>query len=591
VTDRLSGINLPTHGPYSDYNAALGECYPDIMWGDLGGAEAMWDAGKLPFIHYMFKTGTEEATIQNIAAGMFDEQIEAALRNLKAACDAGMKAVLVPYPEMNGNWCVYATDDYSTSDFIVAWYNFVHIADDIGLDESMVKFCWAPNDTGWKTLADWYPGDGYVDIVGASAYNWGGIFPNEPWESFAELADRFVNEVRPFTDKPIVITQTGALNGTGQKEWLDGMVQYVNDYTNISGVIYYDEMMFALDEDCDWNEQTAILNNTRPDHWFEEDTMAQHTSMLWLPDALRGAGINVIELDGWDEAQGNYYWTDLPGGHQGYGEEPTCYMIHHTASSSAHPEVKNSSGTWSKANCWAGLWRDGRLYQSGSGTPTIIFTSAGPARISSGYGHGPTLHQVADDIRVPWDQPNSDTDMAANRYAWNVETTHEGTGGPIDPGVEHALVVMGALMCDRFDWAPWRTIGHLTWTKRKQDPYWDNRRDIIVHIQDAVAEMMGDVPVGPEEPMENQGRNILYVEQGMSGMAVEYAQVQIVMAVKGIRYYGNSNKAFVEAEAPELTFLEWNQALTDYFSAWTGRRSYGMGPTEQVMVDEAIKEL
>jgi len=219
--------------------------------------------------------------------------------------------------------------------------------------------------------------------------------------------------------------------------------------------------------------------------------MAMHTSLLWLPDALRAAGVNVIELDGWREAQGSYYWTDLATDRDGLGEDPTCYMIHHTAGTSANPSVKDSSGTWSKANCWAGLWRDGRLYQTGGGVPTIVFVSAGPARVSSGYGHGPTLYQVAADVRVPYKQSASDTDMAANRYAWNVETVALGDGSDIDAGVEHALVVMGALLCDHYGWSPWRTIGHLTWTKRKIDPYWDGMKDVIVTIQDAVAELMG----------------------------------------------------------------------------------------------------
>lgn len=39
--------------------------------------------------------------------------------------------------------------------------------------------------------------------------------------------------------------------------------------------------------------------------------MTRHTSMLWLPDALKEAGVNVIELDGWEEAQGSYFWTPL----------------------------------------------------------------------------------------------------------------------------------------------------------------------------------------------------------------------------------------------------------------------------------------
>ena len=218
--------------------------------------------------------------------------------------------------------------------------------------------------------------------------------------------------------------------------------------------------------------------------------MVQHTSTLWLPDALRSKGVNVVELAGWREAQDTYYWTDIDTNAQSYGGSPTCYMIHHTAGISATPVVKNSSGVWSKANCWVGLLRDGKLYQSGGGTPTIVFTSAGPAHISSGYGHGPTLYEVANDVRVPWRQSSADISMAANRYAWNVETVARGDGTPIDDGVEHALIVMGALLCNHYGWSPWRAIGHVTWTIRKIDPTWNWESDRIVFIQDAIAELM-----------------------------------------------------------------------------------------------------
>ena len=594
MTDRLAGICLPNAQSYGPWRTALSENYIDIE-DALGSAESMYDEGTLPFIHVMFHSDRQpDASIQNIASGDYDHLIEDWFMRLLSYCATGRTAVVVYLPEMNGNWCVYATDDYSQSAFITAFRDFVQRGRDMGLDDTMVKWCWAPNDTGWDDLKSWYPGDSYVDICGSSAYNWGGIFEGEPWEWPAELFDRYVLELRAFTAKPIVITQTGAgLNDHQQREWVDRMTQYVDLYTNIEGVIYYNELMFALGDDCNWNSQTAALNATRPDHWFEEDNVPQHTAMQWLPDALMAAGVNVIELDGWKEAQGNYYWTDIDSGGQSYEGEPTCYMIHHTAGTSATPVVKTSGGTWSKANCWAGLYRDGKLYQTGGGIPTVMFTSAGPARVSSGYGHGPTLRDVADDVRVPWDQPNSDTDMAANRYAWNVETVAAGDGSALDPGVEHALAVMGTLIADRFGWSPWRSIGHLTWTKRKIDPFWDNRTDVIVRIQDTIAEMMNDgttpPPIDPEEPMEDQGRNQLYVKQGMSGQDVEYWQVRIIQAVESIAYYGNSNKAFIEAEGPaSLVFKEWNQALTDYFSSWTQRNSYGIGATERVMVENAV---
>lgn len=238
--------------------------------------------------------------------------------------------------------------------------------------------------------------------------------------------------------------------------------------------------------------------------------MPQHTSMLWLPDALRSHGINVVELSGWKEAQGLYFWTTPNEGYTGdYVEDPSCFMVHHTGSFSATPVVRTSTGQWSKANMWVGLWDGTRLHQKSPGAvPAVVFTSAGPARVSSGYGHWPTALEVFDDVRVPWRQTHSDGPMALNRYAVNAETVHRGDGSPIDPGVEHALIVMGALLAEHYDWSPWRTVGHLTWTNRKIDPQWEYESDRIIYIQDQVAEYMEDMMapayfvVGPNEVPE-----------------------------------------------------------------------------------------
>lgn len=265
-------MNLPNATPYTGWHAALSENYVNIE-DALGSAYEMYDEGTLPFIHVMFHANRQpDATIQNIAAGDYDSELLDWLQKLKAYCDTGRKAVVVYLPEFNGNWCVYASDDYSRANFITAWIQFVEMGRGIGLDETMVKWCWAPNDTGWLTLEDWYPvgGDEWVDLIGGSAYNWGGIFEGEPWESPAYLYDRYVTEVRGFTDRPIVITQTGAgLNDPRQRQWVNEMVDYTWLYQNIEGVIYYNEMMFALSSDCNWNDQAAILNAQRPDHWFK----------------------------------------------------------------------------------------------------------------------------------------------------------------------------------------------------------------------------------------------------------------------------------------------------------------------------------
>ena len=100
-----------------------------------------------------------------------------------------------------------------------------------------------------------------------------------------------------------------------------------------------------------------------------------------------------------------------------------------------------------------------------------------------------------------------------------------------------------------------------------------------------------DIKTGIEEDTMDLGRQMQYVKEGDSGMEVEYWQVRIIEAVKQIKFYGNSNRDFVSAEAPILTFKEWNNAMTVFLSHWTGRNSWGVGPTERVMIENAIQTL
>ena len=87
------------------------------------------------------------------------------------------------------------------------------------------------------------------------------------------------------------------------------------------------------------------------------------------------------------------------------------------------------------------------------------------------------------------------------------------------------------------------------------------------------------------------GRNVEYVKEGQKGLDVEYWQVRIIEIIKGKKFYGNSNWNFIAAEAPHLTPKVWDAAMTTYLSAYTGRNSYGVGPTERVMIENAIEAL
>jgi len=222
-----------------------------------------------------------------------------------------------------------------------------------------------------------------------------------------------------------------------------------------------------------------------------------HTSLLELPNVLDRLGLDCLIEPGWEYGHGNYLWT-TPDGYGSYDNPPSAYMVHHTAGTTATPPPTDLS----KANAWVGLWDGTRLHASGSGRPMIFLSTAGPCRTSSGYGYRPAAWDYSfEDRRAPVNAEGPDGVTALNRYAFNVETVHPGDGGPIDPGVWDHVVGLGVALHLMYGWEE-RTLGHLSWTRRKIDPKWsvglpnDGSR-CIIDVQDAIAKglvMPGQAP-------------------------------------------------------------------------------------------------
>jgi hypothetical protein len=286
-----------------------------------------------------------------------------------------------------------------------------------------------------------------------------------------------------------------------------------------------------------------------------------HTALLDLPAILNGLGLNVVVSDGWEDGQcdlisaasieeamalgefrsegdepfdrdlevanggvwDHYRWTDPDTGVRSHSNPPSSYMVHHTAGASATiPSVNDS-----KANAWIGLMRDdGRLYQYGSGVPTIALVSAGPARISAGSGYKPAAWDYTfKNLRAPWKAEGRDTvdsngnKVYLNRFAFSIETVCEGVGTTLDASVWDHVVGLGNGLHQLFrDWDE-RTLGHASWTTRKPDPDWvvglpNDGPEAIIDIQDAISEGAGTMarwiyPKQSEPPTTTDAKFIL----------------------------------------------------------------------------------
>jgi len=304
--------------------------------------------------------------------------------------------------------------------------------------------------------------------------------------------------------------------------------------------------------------------------------MNSHASLLWLPDALRAKGVNVIELDGWATNEQGYFWTDETFHHRQYSGDPVGWLWHHTASSHYVPFVKNSQGQ-TKANLWMGLWRDGELFTTGGGIPTVVFASGGPADFSAGSGRKEVLVDfVAKDVRFHGPQRQEDTpDFFGNRHYGSTETVHPGDGSKVDDGVWEAQLIVAALMCDHYGWSKWRHIGHLDHTKRKIDQRFEQGAPLTIQLmQDSILSSPEGAVVPPSaiSPSQNTPSEEADMRSVRFGDGSELAPdpvvkaAQIMLAHHGFQDMNTTDEVF----AADGIYRAGTQTAAERFQAANG---------------------
>lgn len=180
--------------------------------------------------------GTDE--YNKLIKGM-DKAAEA-LKELEAA---GIPVLWRPFHELDGAWFWWGKG--GADNFVKLWrimydrYTNYH-----GLDNLIWVLGYSGNGRGY---ASWYPGDDYVDIVGADSYNDG---------SNANLYNK-VNNVVGY-DMPICFHECGKIPTVSQlikdkAKWVWFMTWHTDYITNVNRVsdlkaIYNDDYVITLDE-------------------------------------------------------------------------------------------------------------------------------------------------------------------------------------------------------------------------------------------------------------------------------------------------------------------------------------------------------
>lgn len=154
--------------------------------------------------------------------------------------------------EMNGDWYPWGTGvpGNTAEQYVQAWH---HVHDTFAAaGATNVRWCWAPNipapASGADTapLADFFPGDDVVDILGIDGYNWGFPVPPLSWTAPAGLFDPALEELRGLgTRLPIMVTETasaeGHQSGHAKAAWIAQLFDHLTRQGDVRAVIWFHE--------------------------------------------------------------------------------------------------------------------------------------------------------------------------------------------------------------------------------------------------------------------------------------------------------------------------------------------------------------
>ncbi|MEV0154729.1 glycosyl hydrolase [Micromonospora sp. NPDC050686] len=212
--------------------------------------------------------------LSRITSGSFDPYLRSWAEGIKSL---GYPVAIRFAHEMNGDWypwCEKANGN-RPGDYVKAWRHIHDLFRAAGATN--VIWVWSPNarwDKSTGSLSQLYPGDDYVDWVGATGYYGSGVFTN--YWSFDAIFGPTITEIGGFTSKPMVITETGASDAAGRKaEWIRQTFQTLPRHKNIIGLIW-----FEVDKELDWR----VTSSPAVAAAFAQGVADPRYRFTWSPD-------------------------------------------------------------------------------------------------------------------------------------------------------------------------------------------------------------------------------------------------------------------------------------------------------------------
>ncbi len=248
--EKLVGRSVSIVSYYQDFASG-----PDF---NAQAATAIWDLGATPMLAWEPEDSNGPITdqpaysLESIISGAHD----ALITRWADEVAAWGKPILLRFaPEMNGNWNPWSpgVNGNQTAQYVEAWRHVHDIFSKAGA--ANVVWVWDPSVVyrGSTPLAELYPGNAYVNMVGLDGYNWGTSRPTQTWESPQEVFGPTVLNVRRITNLPIVLCEVASTEDGGNKaQWITEFFAYLKMTPAIRGFVW-----FNFNKETDWRIQSS----------------------------------------------------------------------------------------------------------------------------------------------------------------------------------------------------------------------------------------------------------------------------------------------------------------------------------------------
>lgn len=190
-------------------------------------------------------------TLRTIINGQLDGYLNRWATQIKAW---GGAVLLRPMHEMNGDWYPWSerVNGNNPGDYVRAWRHIRSVFDAAGVTN--VQWVWSPNVEfdGTTPLVMLYPGDNVVDWIAIDGYNW-----PDGWQTPEEIFGPTIDKIHTFTNKPIIIGETGCPEVGGNKRtWIQQFFTMLKT-RKIGGFVW-----FNYNKENDWRIESSPAAQT-----------------------------------------------------------------------------------------------------------------------------------------------------------------------------------------------------------------------------------------------------------------------------------------------------------------------------------------